>query len=189
MLPLPLHHYLRSSISLKITGELTKLVDDEGDSMFTCYNGDASAGELEAVDESYIDSDELYTDVAAKQPTSLYGNHDCVFDKMPNGFKDSNVKMVITEEANANFQNSITGEFKAELLGYSKNSRALDEDVHISCFRTAEPSVFSFFCTNSSFGQNMNLLIIFACILPKYRKIHLQVTKYIKETDFIGTAL
>lgn len=125
--------------ALKFTGELKKLSDDDGDSMFTCYNGDANIDELEAADESYVDSFELYTEVVAKQPTSLYGNHECVFDKMPNGFEDLNVKMVITEEANANFQNSITGEFKAELLGYNRNNRNLNEDLHINCPGTAKP--------------------------------------------------
>lgn len=104
--------------------------------MFTCYSGDGSTDEFEIFDDDSDDSDE-YTDIRGeKAADGLFGNHECIFDKMPKGFTDSNVKMVVTHEANANYQNSISGEFNAELRGFGRGTNALHEDVHITCTKS-----------------------------------------------------
>lgn len=112
-------------------------MNTDGDKMFTCHSGDGIADEFEVADDDSDDSDELYTDVAGeKVADGLYGSHECVFEKAPTGVEDSNVKLVVTQEANANYQNSITGEFNAELLGYGRRDGILDGDVHINCFKS-----------------------------------------------------
>lgn len=119
-------------------GELQSLVNADGGSMFACYSGDGDSDDFDA-DQGLDDSDELYTDAAVKQPAhGLYGSHDCIFGKTPKGFKDTNVKMVITEEANANYRNSVNGEIKAQLFAYNQGNGILKESLQLSCSKSGE---------------------------------------------------
>lgn len=106
--------------------------------MFTCYNGDGNLDDVDA-EPSFDDSDELFTEIDVKQPADdLFGSHDCMFDKMPKGFRDANVKVVITQKANANYQNTVNGEFKAQLFAYNQGNGILKENIVISCMKRGE---------------------------------------------------
>lgn len=118
-----------------------KLVKNDGDSMYVCRTDDLNLQQFEIDNDYDVDDEISIADVAIQNlAENLIGEHNCFFDKIPNGLKSNRLILTVTTEANAHQQSNNNIEFKAELyVMYAGSDRVLiDGEISISCPKSGE---------------------------------------------------
>lgn len=93
---------------------------------------------LDEFDTESLDYEENEAPVALdiqNLASSFIGEHDCIFDQVPNGLRSEHLKLMVTTEANAFNQVVPNKEFKAELIverATTDNNR-IDDDIYVNC--------------------------------------------------------
>lgn len=102
--------------------------------MFVCSSEDELNFDQFETDVEYDDNDASALDIQ-NVAASLIGEHDCIFAKAPPQYKQKNVKLMVTTEANEFNQAADGTIFKAELMvdQFVIQITQFDNDVTINC--------------------------------------------------------
>lgn len=125
-------------------GKSTKLKLSNGSDMFICHTeGSLNLDEFETEIESESDEIPLRNLDIHNLASNFIGTHECLFDQLPYGLNDRNLKLIVTTAANLYKQDTEDTEFKAELIveyPIQPNTFVTD-DIHIQCSKSGKFNV------------------------------------------------